>query len=263
MKRKQVVVLVVTVVSLFGQYWINSGKTSLKSTAEVAGREDVRNYTLPPDFIFSIWAVIYLGFLIYAFYGLRKEAAADPQIANNAYPVALSIFLNFLWTVLVGLELWVWAYPLQWLMLVVAIVIMSRWELNKRPLSCIQKALSIPFALYAGWLTVAMIPFTSDLLNKSGWSYEPFSQMTWALILYVVACVIVLAAFRKLKQPFYLLPLAWALFGFAVRFDSTLRLTAAVLAGLLLLYFFMQLPRFYASGSTPTGEGHPFDARRR
>jgi hypothetical protein len=26
MKRKQVVVLVVTVVSLFGQYWINSGK---------------------------------------------------------------------------------------------------------------------------------------------------------------------------------------------------------------------------------------------
>ena len=59
----------VTVTGLVGQYWINAGKTALKTTAEVAGREEIINYTLPPDFIFSIWAVIYLGFLVYAFYG--------------------------------------------------------------------------------------------------------------------------------------------------------------------------------------------------
>jgi hypothetical protein len=163
----------------------------------------------------------------------------------TAYPVALSIFLNFAWTVLVGAELWIWAYPLQWLMLAIAIVIMFRWHLEKRPLSRTQKFLSIPFAMYAGWLTVAMIPFTSDLLNKSGWNYEPFSPVTWALILYVVACIIVWAAFRKLNHPFYLFPLAWALFGFVIRFEGALRLTAAILAGLLLIYFFLQLRRFY------------------
>lgn len=251
MKKKQVFVFLTTIISLFGQYWINAGKTTLKSTAEVAGREDVINYTLPPDFVFAIWGIIYLGFLVYAFIGLTKTGATDVQINKTAYPIAISIFLNFLWTVVVGAELWVWAYPLQWIMLAISIVIMLRWDLNKQSLTDFQKYMSIPFALYAGWLTVAMIPFTSDLLNKSGWNYEPFPPIIWALILYVVACVIVWAAFRKLKQPFYLLPLAWALFGYAIRFDGRLRLTAAILAALLLLLFFIQLKRFYVTVNKP------------
>ena len=245
MKKKQLVVLLTTILSLFGQYWINAGKTTLKSTAEVAGREEVINYTLPPDFIFSIWGVIYLGFLVYAAVGLGTKGATDAQMNKTAYPVAISIFLNFLWTILVGAELWVWAYPLQWMMLAIAIIIMFRWELNHRPLSAFQKYMSIPFALYAGWLTVAMIPFTSDLLNKSGWNFEPFAPTTWALILYVAACIIVLLAFRTLKQPFYLLPLTWALFGFFIRFDDPLKTTAAGLMALLLFYFLVQLLKFY------------------
>lgn len=253
MKKKQLIVLLATLISISGLYWINAGKTSLKKTSEVAGREEVINYTLPPGFIFSIWGLIYLGFIIYAFYGLKKKAAADPYMNATAYPVALSIFLNLAWTVVVGAELWVWAYPLQWLMLLISIVIMFRWKLGSRPLTAVQKYLSIPFALYAGWLTVAMIPFTSDLLNRSGWDYEPFSQITWGLIIYVVACFIILLAFRRLKQPFYLLPLAWALFGFFVRFDTPLKEMAGALSFLLLLFFFVQLPRFYGDKKANAG----------
>ena len=247
MKKKAWTVLAVTLISLFGQYWINTGKTSLKTIAEVTGREDVINYTLPPDFSFAIWGIIYFGFLVYACWGLTRKATTDAHYSRTAYPVAVSIFLNFLWTVIVGADWWLAAYFLQWLMLAIAIVIMFRWELKKEPLTTVQKYLSIPFALYAGWLTVAMIPFTSDLLNKSGWNYEPFSQITWAIIVYVVACVIVILAFRKLKQPFYLLPLAWALFGFYIRFDAALETTAAALAALMLLYFIIQVPKFYGT----------------
>jgi hypothetical protein len=245
MKKKQILVVITTIISLFGLYWINTGKTSLKTTAEVAGREEIINYTLPPDFSFAIWGVIYFGFIIYAIYGLTNKGSEDVHMNNTAYPVALSIFLNFLWTVLVGAELWVVAYFLQWLMLVIAIIILYRWQLQRRPLSSVQKYLSIPFGLYAGWLTVAMIPFTADLLNKSGWDYAPFSQQTWAIIIYIVACVIVLLAYRRLKQPFYLVPLAWALYGFSVRFDSTLKVTATVLCFLMLLIFLVVTLRFF------------------
>lgn len=245
MKTKQWLVFFTTIISIFGLYWINTGKTGLKKTSEVAGREEVINYTLPPGFIFSIWGLIYIGFIIYAIYGLRKEGATDPHMNKTAYPVALSIFLNLAWTTVVGFGLWVWAYPLQWIMLVISIVILYRWDLDSRPLSPVQKYLSIPFALYAGWLTVAMIPFTADLLNTSGWNQEPFAPTTWALILYVVACGIVLLALRKLKQPFYILPLAWALFGFFVRFEAPLKTVAAILAVLLIVFFFIQLPKFY------------------
>lgn len=245
MRKKQIIALLATIASLFGLYWINAGKTSLKTTGEVAGREEIINYTLPPDFIFAIWGLIYFGFIIYAFFGLTKTASEDLQVQKTAYPVAISIFLNFIWTVLVGAELWIWAYPLQWIMLALAIVIMFRWDLHKRPLSRTQKYLSIPFAMYAGWLTVAMIPFTADLLNKSGWNYEPFSPVTWALIMYVVACILVLLVFRRLHHPFYLLPLAWALFGFYIRFDQPLKTTAIVLSIVLVLFFCIQVPRFF------------------
>lgn len=245
MKKKQALVLVVTLLSLFGEYWINAGKTSLKTTGEVAGREEVINYTLPPDFIFSIWGVIYFGFVIYAFYGLKKSAANNVYMNNTAYPVAISIFLNLVWTVLVGAEFWVVAYFLQWLMLVISIIILYRWQLDKQPLTALQKYMSIPFGLYAGWLTVAMIPFTSDLLNKTGWDYAPFPQQTWGMIIYVVACLIVLLALRRLRQPFYLIPLAWALFGFAYRFDGNLSFVASVLCGLMVAIFIAMAVRFY------------------
>ncbi|GAA4323210.1 hypothetical protein [Flaviaesturariibacter amylovorans] len=239
MKSKRWLVLAVTLASLFGQYWINAGMTPLKPTAEVAGREVLLNYTLPPPFIFSIWGLIYLGFVYYAFYGVSRTAIDDRQADRAALPAALSIFLNLLWTVIVGAEWWVPAYFLQWAMLAVAIVLLRRWA----P----ERWLSIPFALYAGWLTVAMIPFTTDLLNRSGWSGAPLPARTWAVLIYVVACAIVLLAFRRLRQPFYLLPLAWALFGLAIRFDGVLRLTAGVLSAMLLLLFLYQGYRWQAA----------------
>lgn len=244
MKLKQIIVLLSTLISLFGIYWINAGKTSLRRTADIAGLEEVINYTLPPDFSFSIWGIIYLGFLIYALVGLKKKIAVQPFFDRTAYPVALSAFFNLLWTVLVGFELWLAAYPLQWLMLVVAIIVVFRWGVQTRRSSATQKWLSIPFAMYAGWLTVAMIPFTSDLLNKSGWNYAPFQPKTWAIILYVAACIITLAAYKKIKHPFYLLPLAWAFFGFFIRFNDALKLVAGVLGVFVMLFMIFQMPAF-------------------
>jgi hypothetical protein len=102
MKLKQIIVLLSTLLSLFGIYWINAGKTSLKRTADVAGREEVINYTLPPDFSFSIWGVIYLGFLIYALYGLKKNTAAETYFDKTAYPIAVSISGPSLWVLSYG-----------------------------------------------------------------------------------------------------------------------------------------------------------------
>jgi hypothetical protein len=48
-----------------------------------------------------------------------------------------------------------------------------------------------------------------------------------------------------LKQPFYLLPLAWAFFGFVMRFDGLPQTVAAILGALLLAYFILQVVAFY------------------
>lgn len=244
MKGKQWAPLAATVVTLFGQYGINAGKTDLKTTGEVAGREPVINYTLPPDWAFSIWGVIYLGFLIYAVVGLTARGRADHHMQRTAGLATASILLNLAWTVVVGLDLWVWAYPLQWGMLVLAILLLQRWELHRSPLTPVQKWMSLPFALYAGWVAVAMIPFTASLLNLTDWNYAPFSQVAWGVILYAVALIIVVWAGLRLRQPFFLLPLAWAYLGYVVRFDGILHWTAAGLGVLMLLIFFYRLTAY-------------------
>jgi hypothetical protein len=247
MKKKQLLVLLTTIISVAGIYIINAGLTPLKQTGAVAGDEGVINYTLPPGYTFSIWGVIYLGFLVYAFYGLKKSAQKDPHMNRTAYPAALSIGLNLVWVVIVGLQWWVAAYPLQWLMLALAIYLLKQWDLEKKPLTSLQKGLSVPFALYAGWLTVAIIPFTADLLNEAGWDGGPLSRQTWGVILYLVATVLVVWAYTGLRQPFYLLPLAWALFGFVTKFEGVLDQVAMVLCGLSTIYFFTQVFRFYGN----------------
>ena len=194
MKFRQIIVLISTLVSLFGIYWINAGNTSLKRIADVAGREDIINYTLPPGFSFAIWGLIYLGFLIYALYGLKRNTINQSLLDRTAIPIAISIAFNLIWTIIVGLELWLLAYFLQWIMLFVSLVILLRWNLPDSN-SISHKWLSIPFALYAGWLTVALIPFTSDLLNKSGWKYAPFPPRTWAVIVYAAASLIIFFAY--------------------------------------------------------------------
>ena len=247
MKKKQLLVLLVTLISVAGIYLINAGLTPLKQTGAVAGDEGVVNYTLPPGYVFSIWGIIYLGFLVYAFYGLKKSAQENKYMNRTAYPVALSMVLNLVWVVIVGLQWWVPAYPLQWLMLAISIYLLKQWNLKDDRLTPLQKFLSIPFGLYAGWLTVAMIPFTSDLLNEAGWDGGPLSRPVWGAILYIVATGLVVWAYTGLRQPFYLLPLAWALFGFVTKFDGLPHQGAMVLCGLLLLFFFIQLYRFYGN----------------
>ncbi len=255
MKRKQLFVLAATVVSIAGIYLVNAGLTPLKQTGAVAGDEGgVINYTLPPGFIFSIWGLIYLGFLAYALYGLKPSAQQEAVMNHTAYPVAVSILLNLLWVVIVGLEWWTAAYPLQWLMLLLAIYLLKKWNLTTGNRSALQNVLSVPFALYAGWLTVAMIPFTADLLNQAGWDGGPLSRPAWAVVLYVVATVIVVAAYTRLRQPFFLLPLCWALFGFAVKFDGAVKNTALVLCLLLTVFFFVRLTKFYTRKNPATGQ---------
>ena len=235
---REILIFILTAICIGGVYLINSGQTALRQTGDVAGQEETINYTLPPGYVFSIWGLIYLGFIMYATYGLTRSGASDPHMKATALPFTISLLLNLAWTVIVGADEWGWAYPVQWIMLVVAIWLFFKWDMGQRPLSRTQKWMSIPFALYAGWVTVAMIPFTASLLNQWGWDGGPFSRETWGIILYVLAALIVFLAYLRLRHPFYLLPLPWALIGFYVRFEENFNIkTAALLTAAVVLGF--------------------------
>ncbi len=231
---RQGVVVLCTLASLAGIYLINAGRTSLKSVNETAGDGDWNSLTLPAGYAFGIWVPIYLGFLAYALYQARPGQQDNPYFRRTGYPVALSILLNLAWTLLVGYERTLSAYLVQWLMLGVALVLVRRWGTLDGGKSRLPGWLKIPFNLYAGWLTVAMIPFTTSLLQDAGWRGEPLSPTAWAVGLYLVAVVIGYRTYRYLGEPWYLFPVAWALLGIAVRVTGPLALVAGSLSVLVL-----------------------------
>lgn len=233
MKRdffRQGLVVLGTLVSLAGIYVINAGLTALKSVSEVADGGDTDNLTLPADFAFGIWVPIYAGFMAYALYQARPSQRHQPHFRRTGYPVVLSILLNLAWALLVGIERTEAAYLVQWTMLPVALVLVRRWGKPAAGESRPGEWLTIPFCLYAGWLTVAMIPFTTSLLQDAGWRGQPLSPAAWATGLYLAAAAIGFLTFRYLKEPWYLFAVAWALLGIAVRVPGPLALLAGSLS---------------------------------
>ncbi len=239
--------LVVTVLSIAGIAVISSGATSLRPASQISDQTSQQNLVLPPGFVFSIWSVIYLGFITYSLYQLVKGNQTSDRIQSTRPLVTLSIFLNLVWIVLVGFEAVMIPYFLQWAMLYISVVIMQHAEYKSPFESTIEKFIFITLGLYAGWLTVAMIPFTSDLLLLAGWYGEPLSLEFWAVVLYIIAFVLVFGIYyKRLRFIWYTLPLTWALFGLAVRFYPGVGTVAGALALLGMLMFVQETRKGHA-----------------
>ena len=238
-----------TGISLAGIYAINAGLTPLQSVSEMDDQGEATNYTLPADGTFAIWGVIYLGFLGYAVYQALPSQRHNPRFRRTGYLVAASILLNLAWTLLVGFGYYLGPYLVQWVMLLLALVLVKRWEKPARGENGPEEWVRIPFCFYAGWLTVAMIPFTTDLLQATGWRGEPLPPAAWAIGLHVAAVAIGYLTFRYLREPWYLLPIAWALLGIAIRFPGLIAASAGTLS---LLVFALMLG--YLSGLLPAAK---------
>jgi translocator protein len=48
-------------------------------------------------------------------------------------------------------------------------------------------AVEVPFSIYLGWATVAVVANVSQVLYSSGWRGAPLSEPAWAVIMLVVA----------------------------------------------------------------------------
>jgi hypothetical protein len=205
------------------------------------------NYTLPPGYVFSIWGIIYLGFLLFSLFELTPNAGRQSKFANARSFIVLSIFLNLLWVAFVGFDLFVIPFLLQWIMLAISIVILFQIKKSIHPVrSRFEKVLIAAFSLYAGWLTVAIITFTAEILLVSGWNGGIIPPQTWASVMFMAASLIIFVAYKKLGFIWYMFPLIWAFAGIAFKFNGVVSITASALAALGLVYFiieFISIPK--------------------
>jgi translocator protein len=181
-----------------------------RSTREVSERFE--HLFTPASYTFSVWSVIYTLLLVNAIDALRRS---DPEPATVDRARAFLIGANVLNTV------WLVAWHNLWIGLsvpimlgILACLIAAYANLERAPLTgWAHYAQRAPIAAYLGWISVATIANTGNLLVAQGWRLEFLEPSVWAMLLALVAGGLGFALSRTQGGLFYCATLAWGLIG--------------------------------------------------
>lgn len=203
------------------------------------------NYFTPAGYAFSIWGLIYLGLLGFIFYSWRsllKESDEDSILLKINWWFAISCLANSLWVIM-------WLYDFTGLSVVMMIVLLisllkiivnTSMELDAHPLK-MYIFVFWPFALYSGWISVAIIANIAAFLTKIKWGGWGISDVTWTIVMIFIAGLINIFMIRKRNLREYGTVGIWALMAISVSNNHSngnvaIVYTCYVVAAILLVF---------------------------
>lgn len=230
--------IIVVVINYLSNTGIFNGNTM--STVSAA----YSNAFTPAGYAFSIWGLIYLGllgFVVYTGRSLFSKSEPDPILEKIGWWFVLSCVANILWIItwlydFTGISVLLMIFLLGCLL---KIIVNTRMELDYHP---IKRYLFIfwPFAIYTGWVSIAIIANIAAWLTKMNWDGWGLSKVTWTVIVVVIAGLInIFMIFsRNLRE--YAAVGIWGLVAVAVANtqdggSSVVITTCYIVAGILLL----------------------------
>lgn len=205
-----------------------------QSTGEISDRFQV--YFVPAGYVFSIWGLIYLGWIAFTIFQLQASQSENPRLRRLGYLFALSNLANAAW-------LFCWHYNQFGLSVLVMLALLGlliasylRLNVNRSAVSRLEYwSVDVLFSVYLGWITVAMVANVTDWLYFIGWDGFGIPAQVWAVIMLAVASVLGLAMAITRWDVGYVSVLVWAFIGIAVKQTSApLVVNSAWIAALLM-----------------------------
>ena len=190
----------------------------------------------PAGYAFSIWGVIYLGLFAYSIYQLFTKSMQE-SIAKAAPYISINMLANAAWLPAA-------AYEVIWLtVLLIGIMLFTLFKVNQifalsQPFESWADRILIKFtfSIYFAWVTVATaLNVTVFLKGGLGWEGAPLSEVTWGVIILIVAFLIALYTFLKVANNFYGAVVIWAYVAIYVKTVETFPQLAHVSGGLALV----------------------------
>ena len=200
------------VFTIIFNYVSNTGVFNGKTIGNVS--DQYHTLITPAGYAFSIWGLIYLLLLGFVYYTGRSLFNADKNetdgfVEKIGWWFVVSCFANCAWIVA-----WLYGFSgISVLILVVAMISLVKvlLEALKYNNSTAEKwFINIPFQIYAGWMSVALIVATASWLHKIGWNGWEISESTWTIIMIAIAAVIHLLMTWQKNAPFFAFVSAWA-----------------------------------------------------
>jgi hypothetical protein len=205
-----------------------------KTTAQISDSFDV--LFVPAGYVFSIWGLIYLTLLAFTVYQALPAQRQNPALRSIGWLYILSCAVNSTWIFLWHYELFPLTLIVMLTLLITLIAIYLRLDIGRSRVSTAERwFVHIPFSIYLGWITVATIANTTDLLYWLGWDGWGLGAATWAVIMLVAATAIAALVALTRRDVAYLLVLVWAFAGITVKQAGTpvVAVSAGVAAALI------------------------------
>ena len=205
-----VCILAVIGITLLG-YLVGSNSTFTATTTATV-------QIVPAGYTFSVWAVIYLGGLVYSVYQALARHREDPLLRRIGFSTASAYLATALWLLFAQIG---W----YWLTVVCFVWILGSLLRAFLPLISAEAKLSwvrrlvivFPISVFLGWTTVALIANIATALSASGVHDVWLSDQNWTLLMLLVGAVIALFVILQSKGNLgYALTVAWALLGIMV-----------------------------------------------
>ena len=206
-----------------------------QNTGEISDRFEV--LFVPAGYVFSIWGLIYLGWIAFIIFQLQPSQKESPRLRRLGYLFALSNLANAAW-------LFCWHYNLFGLSVLVMLALLGlliasylRLNVNRSDVKPVEYwSVDVLFSVYLGWITVATVANITDWLYFIGWDGFGISAQLWAVIMLVAASLLGLVMALTRRDAGYLSVLVWAFIGIAVKqsAEPVVAISAWVAAGLML-----------------------------
>src|SRR5688572_7768368 len=190
-----------------------------QNTGEISDRFPV--YFVPAGYVFSIWGLIYLGWIAFTVFQFQPSQKESPRLRRLGYLFALSNLANAAW-------LFCWHYNLFGLSVLVMLALLGlliasylRLDVNRKKVARTEYwSVDVLFSVYLGWITVATVANISDWLYFIGWNGFGIPAQIWAVIMLAVASLLGLAMAWTRRDAAYLAVLVWAFVGIAIKQTS-------------------------------------------
>lgn len=205
--------LLAVLINVAGSFLINRVEVGPASIEEVSRRHD--SLFVPAGYAFSIWALIYASFILYAIIQLLPAQKNKTIYDHLAIPVILINLLGMLWQIVFRFEQMFLSVCIIISMLLIGMVYYLRtqqaiWAQHH------SKWLMVPSSVFLGWISVATISNISVWLVSTGWDAGYLSEATWAKLL--LGAALLLSGFISIRYRDYLYSavIAWAAYAIFV-----------------------------------------------
>ncbi len=217
-RRFQILNILVLIATIGINYLSNTGAINNETMASISAK--YQNLFTPAGYAFSIWGLIYLGLLGFViYYGpfTKNTETKEKVVLNTGWWFVISCIANSLW-------IFTWLHEYTFITIpVMVLLLVSLLKIILNNLDIIESRdfktsvfLRLPFYIYSGWISVALIADIAAYLKKIQWSGFGIPETGWTILVFIIAAMIHLYMIWRQNMSAFALVAVWALIAIAV-----------------------------------------------